>query len=62
VLPAKGAFDAPPGSLIEMITPGSGGFGNPDERDRAAIARDLEEGYVTRDGVRRDYGYDPEEC
>lgn len=62
VLPAKGAFDAPPGSLIEMITPGSGGFGNPDERDRAAIARDLEEGYVTRDGVRRDYGNDPEEC
>src|SRR5439155_2303515 len=28
-LPGKGAFSAPAGSVIEMITPGSGGFGSP---------------------------------
>src|SRR5437016_6448741 len=36
-LPGKGAFNAPAGSVIEMITPGSGGFGPPAERDRAAV-------------------------
>ena len=55
-LPGKGAFHAPAGSLIEMITPGSGGFGPPSERDRAAIGRDLRDGYVSAAGAQRDYG------
>jgi len=55
-LPGKGAFHAPAGSLIEMITPGSGGFGPPAERDRAAIGRDLRDGYVSAAGAQRDYG------
>ena len=55
-LPSKGAFAAPAGSVIDMVTPGSGGFGAPELRDPAAIARDLADGYVTPDGVRRDYG------
>ena len=46
-LPSKGAFDAPAGSIIEMITPGSGGFGSARERDPAAIGRDLLDGYVS---------------
>ena len=54
-LPSKGAFKVPGGSIVDMITPGSGGFGDPAERDPAAIARDLEEGYVTPEGVARDY-------
>jgi N-methylhydantoinase B len=56
-LPSKGAFQAPPGSVVEMITPGSGGFGEPSERDPAAIERDLVEGYVTEEGAQRDYGH-----
>jgi N-methylhydantoinase B len=54
-LPSKGAFKVPGGSVIEMLTPGSGGFGDPAGRDREAIARDLEEGYVTSKGIARDY-------
>jgi N-methylhydantoinase B len=55
-LPSKGAFAAPAGALVDMRTPGSGGFGPPAERDRAAIGRDLLDGYVSEAGVRRDYG------
>ena len=56
VLPGKGAFAAPAGSLIEMITPGSGGFGQAAERDPAAIGRDLIDGYVSAAAAERDYG------
>jgi N-methylhydantoinase B len=59
-LPSKGAFEAPAGSVISMLTPGSGGFGEPAERDRAAIARDLREGYVSAAHVARDYGISEE--
>jgi N-methylhydantoinase B len=55
-LPSKGAFAAPAGSVVDMITPGSGGFGSPETRDRGAIGRDLLDGYVTAAAVRRDYG------
>jgi N-methylhydantoinase B len=46
-LSSKGAFLAPAGSVVEMITPGSGGFGTPARRDPAAIGRDLLDGYVS---------------
>ena len=54
-LPGKGAFKAPAGSVIDMLTPGSGGMGDPADRDPEAVQRDLEDGYVTAEGVRRDY-------
>jgi N-methylhydantoinase B len=60
-LPSKGAFGAPAGSVIDMITPGSGGFGPIAERDPAAIGRDLLDGYVSDEQARRDYHVaDPE--
>jgi N-methylhydantoinase B len=60
-LPGKGAFAAPAGSLVEMLTPGSGGFGLPSARAREAIGRDLFDGYVTASAAVRDYGIaDPE--
>jgi N-methylhydantoinase B len=60
-LPSKGAFGAPAGSVIDMITPGSGGFGPIAERDPAAIGRDLLDGYVSVEQARRDYHVaDPE--
>ena len=55
-LPSKGAFAASAGSVIDMRTPGSGGFGAPAERDPAAITRDLRDGYVSEAGAARDYG------
>ncbi len=55
-LPSKGAFNAPPGSLIDMRTPGSGGFGPVTERDPAAVGRDLLDFYVSEGAAVRDYG------
>jgi len=60
-LPSKGAFAAPAGAVVDMVTPGSGGFGPVDGRDRAAIGRDLLDGYVSAAAATRDYGVaDPE--
>jgi N-methylhydantoinase B len=55
-LPGKGAFSAPAGAVIEMITPGSGGFGAVAARDPAAIGGDLLDGYVSAAAAKRDYG------
>lgn len=55
-LPGKGAFKAPAGAVIEMRTPGSGGMGDPKERDQAALAEDIADGYVSAEGRTRDYG------
>jgi N-methylhydantoinase B len=54
-LPSKGAFGAPAGSIIDMITPGSGGFGPIAEREPGAIGRDLLDGYVSVEQAGRDY-------
>jgi N-methylhydantoinase B len=55
-LPSKGAFNAPAGSVIDMIVPGSGGFGPVEKRDPSAIGRDLLEGYVSERAAKTDYG------
>jgi N-methylhydantoinase B len=55
-LPSKGAFQAPAGSVVDMVTPGSGGYGLPAERDATLIGRDLLDGYVTPKAAREDYG------
>jgi len=55
-LPSKGAFAAPAGSMIDMLTPGSGGFGPATERNPSAIGRDLLDGYVSASAATRDYG------
>ena len=58
-LTSKGGFLAPAGSLVVMEAPGSGGYGDPTQRDRDALAEDLRDGYVTEAAVRRDYGLGP---
>ena len=55
-LPSKGAFAAPAGSMIDMLTPGSGGFGWATERNPSSIGRDLLDGYVSASAAKRDYG------
>tara|TARA_B100000676_G_C17956367_1_gene774970 strand:- start:448 stop:1257 length:810 start_codon:yes stop_codon:yes gene_type:complete len=47
VLPSKGAFDVPAGGQVIMESPGSGGYGHPQERDEAATENDLKDGYIT---------------
>ncbi|HRX36147.1 MAG TPA: hydantoinase B/oxoprolinase family protein, partial [Aestuariivirga sp.] len=45
-----------PGDRIRLTTPGGGGYGDPAERDPAAIAEDVAEGYVSADAAQRSYG------
>jgi N-methylhydantoinase B/oxoprolinase/acetone carboxylase alpha subunit len=46
-----------PGERIELSTPGGGGYGNPQERDRASVARDVEYGRVSRELAEELYGW-----
>jgi N-methylhydantoinase B len=55
-LTSKGGFLAPAGSLVVVQAPGSGGYGPPADRDRAALSEDLLDGYVTPAEARRVYG------
>lgn len=46
-----------PGDRIRLVTPGGGGMGPAAARDKALIAEDLAEGYVTPKAAAWDYGY-----
>ena len=43
--------------VVRIITATGGGYGNPRERDPAAIASDLRDGYITAEQAERDYRY-----
>src|SRR5262249_9138586 len=46
------------GQWFEVLTPGAGGYGPPLKRDRAMIARDLDEGLIDAETARKVYGYE----
>lgn len=52
---SKGAFVVKAGSLVILDTPGSGGFGSPECRDRAAIESDLRNEYISPESARNNY-------
>ena len=60
-LPAKTTRTLDPGDAVRLLTPGGGGYGDPAERDPAAVARDLRLGLVTPERVHEVYGLDPED-
>ncbi len=43
----KGLYKIPAGERLVLQTPGGGGFGDPLQRDRKAVARDLSHGLIT---------------
>jgi len=45
-----------PGDIIELRTPGGGGYGQPFERPVEQVALDVKRGYVSPQAARRDYG------
>ncbi|MBS0537165.1 MAG: hydantoinase B/oxoprolinase family protein [Proteobacteria bacterium] len=45
------------GDVLSLRLSGAGGYGPPAERDRAAIAEDIADGYVTRAAAAKHYGY-----
>jgi N-methylhydantoinase B len=44
------------GDTLSVRTGGGGGYGPPAERPREVVRRDVEEGYVSAEAARRDYG------
>ena len=56
IAPGKGGFDVPNGGQIHLRVPGSGGFGDPSERDVNAIKQDVLDGYVSEEAGKTQYG------
>jgi N-methylhydantoinase B len=52
----KAMVTAPPGGVVVMHLPGGGGYGDPRERPVARVLADVENGLVTPERARRDYG------
>ncbi len=44
------------GDVLELRTPGGGGYGDPFSREPERVALDVRRGYVSREAARRDYG------
>lgn len=53
----KAVHTVPPGDRLIVELPGGGGLGDPGRRSAALVRADLEAGYVTGEGAKRDYGY-----
>ena len=47
----KGLYKIPAGERVILETPGGGGFGNPAERDKQAVARDLANGLISKEAA-----------
>ncbi|WP_458190368.1 hydantoinase B/oxoprolinase family protein [Haladaptatus sp. NG-WS-4] len=57
-LPGKTVIELDPGTVVSIRTPGAGGHGDPDNRDPAAIRRDIELEKISRETARAVYGYE----
>jgi N-methylhydantoinase B len=55
-LVSTGALDMEPGETVRVISAGGGGWGNPLQRDPELVKRDVEYGYVSMEGAKRNYG------
>jgi N-methylhydantoinase B len=50
-------LEVPPASAVSVITPGAGGYGPPEQRDRTKLAEDLASGKFSAEFLDRHYGY-----
>ena len=56
-------YETPASARVEMLagerfllqSAGGGGYGDPGKRDKAAVASDVAEGYVTQEAAKKDY-------
>jgi N-methylhydantoinase B len=51
-----GSIPLKPGQVVEIVTPGGGGFGAPSKRPAEAVARDIAEGRITAEFAAKTYG------
>ena len=56
-LAGKAVHEVPAGGRLVVELPGGGGLGDPRARPAGLVEADLEAGYVSEDGARRDYGF-----
>ncbi|MGO7541319.1 hydantoinase B/oxoprolinase family protein [Rhizobium ruizarguesonis] len=49
------------GEIVQLVTPGGGGYGLPADRSHEAVFRDLREGRITPEFAERTYGYRAED-
>lgn len=56
---AKGRLEVAPGGRVTIIEAGGAGYGDPKLRERDAVARDVQEGYVSREVATDIYGWQP---
>jgi N-methylhydantoinase B len=56
IMPSSCRLELVPGDTFEIRAAAGGGFGPPHERDLAALRDDVENGYVSPEGLMRDYG------
>ena len=61
VLRGKGLQQVPAERRLILSLPGGGGYGDPQQRPREAVARDVRFGYISAQQARDDYGYQGEE-
>jgi N-methylhydantoinase B len=54
--PSSGRYEMRAGERFLLHSAGGGGCGDPHARDRAALARDMAEGYVSPDAAKKEYG------
>jgi len=59
-LPQKSTHELPPGATVSVRTPGAGGYGDPADRDLAAIRRDVRLGKVSARAAREAYDVEVE--
>ena len=55
-LPSKAGRTLGAGDILAFYAPGGGGYGDPLERDARAVARDVANGWVSREAARALYG------
>lgn len=54
----KGSYVLQEGDVITLIQAGGGGIGSPADRPREKVLADFKEGFVTKQGAKRDYQVD----
>jgi N-methylhydantoinase B len=57
----KSTHDLAAGDVVSLRTPGGGGYGDPTERDAAAVERDLRLGKLSPEAAEEAYDYEREE-
>jgi N-methylhydantoinase B len=61
IMPSSCRVELVPGDTFEIRAAAGGGFGPPQQRDLATLREDLENGYITVQGLARDYGRRPDQ-